>query len=65
MGRTSETRLIQGIHGVDLTGFGELTITQGTEEALVIEAEESMLPLVKTQVDGGVLVIRVIPGWGW
>jgi hypothetical protein len=65
MTRTSESRAVQGIHGVDLAGFGELIIAQGPAEALVVEAEESMLPLIKTDIDDGMLKIRVNPGLSW
>jgi hypothetical protein len=65
MTRPSETRKVQEVRGVDLAGFGELYIKQGLEESLVVEAEEEMLPLIKTENNEGILKIRVIPGLPW
>lgn len=52
----SETRNVSGFHGVELGGSGDVVITQGDTEGLVIEAEDNLLPLIESQVDAnGVL----------
>ena len=52
----SETRAVSGFHGVKLTGSGDVIVTQGDTEGLVVEAEDNILPLVETTVKGdGVL----------
>lgn len=52
-----ENREVSEFNAVSLNGAGELTITQGEKESLVIEAENNLLPLIKSQVRNGVLVI--------
>ena len=54
---TRENREVGGFNAVSLNGAGEVTITQGEKEALVIEAEDNLLPLIKSEVRNGVLVI--------
>jgi hypothetical protein len=53
----TETREVSGFTGVVLTGIGNLNITQGDAEGLTIEAEDNLLPYLKTQVTNGVLTI--------
>ena len=47
----SETRAVSGFHGVELRGSGDVTVTQGDTEGLVIEAEDNLLPLLDSTVD--------------
>jgi hypothetical protein len=54
---TQENRAVSEFNAVSLNGAGELTITQGEKESLVIEAEDNLLPLIKSQIRNGVLVI--------
>jgi hypothetical protein len=54
---TSESRTVSGFNQVALGGSGKLRITQGAEEALTIEADDNLLPLIKSEVSGGVLRI--------
>lgn len=52
----SETRNVSGFHGIDLHGSGEVIVTQGDTEGLVIDAEDNLLPLIESTVGGdGVL----------
>ncbi len=46
----SETRPVSGFHGIRLTGSGDVIVTQGDTEGLVVEAEDNILPLVETTV---------------
>ncbi len=48
----SETRAVSGFHGVKLTGSGDVIVTQGDTEGLVVEAEDNILPLIETTVKG-------------
>ena len=52
---TSETRQVSGFHGVNLTGSGEVIVTQGDTEGLVIDAEDNILPLIESTVTDGSL----------
>ena len=61
----SETRAVSGFHGVDLESSGDVAVTQGDTEGLVIEAEDNILPLLESTVDGdGILHLGVKPHSG-
>ena len=53
-----ENRPIANISEVALSGNGELFITQGDKEELVVEVEQSLLPRIITEVSGGRLTLR-------
>lgn len=53
----TEEREIAGVQGVELSFIGDLRITQGDEEKLVITADDNMLPLITTEVRDGILYI--------
>ena len=62
-GRMSEeTRGVRNVDGVALSGIGNLYIDVGDGEELVIEAEENLLDLFETRVQGGVLSIGTKAG---
>lgn len=54
---TSEERDVRGFNEVEMRMVGNLIITQGGEEHLVIEAEDNILPYIETTVTGGRLLI--------
>jgi hypothetical protein len=54
----SDERAVSGFHEVELSGFGTLNISRGERETLMIEAEDNILPLIKTEVRNGRLVIE-------
>jgi hypothetical protein len=60
----SEDREVNNFDGVDLAGSGDLIITQGDEEALVIEAEDNILPLIESEVRNGTLRLGMKPTSG-
>lgn len=47
----SETRVVSGFHGFNLSGSGDVIVMQGDTEGLVIEAEDNILPLLESTVD--------------
>jgi hypothetical protein len=51
----SEAREVSGFSGVALLGSGEVIITQGESEGLVIEADDNLLQLITSQVRGDTL----------
>jgi hypothetical protein len=53
----SETREVQGVREVRLSGIGTLHIQQGDQESLEIEAEADIIPEIRTRVENGVLII--------
>jgi Putative auto-transporter adhesin, head GIN domain len=57
----SQGRPIRNVSRVRLSSVGELSITQGATESLIVEAEDNLLPLLETIVTNGRLEIRVRP----
>ncbi len=54
----SETRDVGNFHAIDVNYPAQVLVKQGTKESLKIEAEDNLLPDLKTQVkNGGVLDI--------
>ena len=53
-----EVRKVSGFNAIEVGGAFEVYLTQGDEESLVVEADENLLPLIKTMVRSGTLVIR-------
>lgn len=54
----SETREISGIETIDLQYPANVTIEQGTVEAVLVTADDNLLPQLMTEVTGGTLTIR-------
>ena len=52
-----------GATGVDLQSVANLTIEQGTPEELILITDDNILPLILTDVQNGILVIRSSPGF--
>ena len=55
--RATETRAVSGFDQVGVSGSGQITIIQGDEESLTIEADDNFLPLIKSEVVNGKLRI--------
>jgi hypothetical protein len=53
----TETREVSGFDGVDLAGEGRVEIEFGDTESLVIEAEDNLMPLLTSDIEGGTLVL--------
>jgi hypothetical protein len=54
----SETRQVPEFHSISVGGSANLYIAQGTEQSVRIEAEDNILPLLRTKVDGQTLEIE-------
>jgi hypothetical protein len=59
----TETRDVSNFDRLVMRGYGELRITQGEQESLTIEADEEILPHIKTEVRDGELRIDVVDDW--
>jgi hypothetical protein len=59
--RTTETRQVSGFDKVLLEGSGEIELQQGDKEALSIEADENVLPLIRSEVVNGRLELGFKP----
>jgi hypothetical protein len=57
-GLAREQRPVAGVERVALRTVGDLVITQGADEALVVEAEPHLLGRISTRVSGGTLTIE-------
>jgi hypothetical protein len=53
----SEDREVAGFRTIAVTGSGEVIITPGAAPALTIEAEDNLLPLIRSDVEGGKLTL--------
>jgi hypothetical protein len=54
----SETRNVAEFRGISVGGSANLYITQGPAQSLRIEAEDNILPILRTKVEGSTLVIE-------
>jgi hypothetical protein len=57
----SEPRTVSGFTAISLEGSGDVHVAFGDQEAAVVEAEDNLLPLIETVVQGHTLVIRTRP----
>ena len=53
----TEDRQVSNFNQVAVSGIGDLVITQGQDETLKIEAEDNLIPLIKTEISNGKLTI--------
>ena len=58
----SEKRDVRGFKQVELAGSGELTISQGDTESLTVEADDNIMPRIRTEVHGDRLRIGLEQG---
>jgi len=59
---TSESRDVSGFDEVEMIGTGNLSIQQTGSESLTVEAEEDVLPKIRTEVVDGRLILGPEPG---
>jgi hypothetical protein len=53
----SETRVVPAFSGVTLAGAAEVLVDVGGEQRVVVHADDNLLPIITTEVEGGVLVV--------
>jgi len=53
----TETRAVAAFTAIDATGVGKLKLRVGEEDSLKVTADDNILPLIKTEVKDGVLVL--------
>ncbi|UCG23839.1 MAG: DUF2807 domain-containing protein [Chloroflexota bacterium] len=51
----TETREVSGFDSIDLSGSGEVIVTQGGSESLTVETDDNVMEHVETEVRGGTL----------
>lgn len=55
---SAEDRNVSGFHGIDVGGVYQVEITAQKEYSVRIEADDNLLPLIRTEVEGGILKIE-------
>lgn len=55
--KATETRAVAAFTAIDATGVGKLKLRVGEEDSLKITADDNILPIIKTEVKDGVLVL--------
>jgi hypothetical protein len=58
----TDTRAVTGFTAIDLRGVGQLTVAIGAQEGLTVEAEDNLLPLIKSTVSGDTLILDLENG---
>lgn len=53
----SETRNVSGFHGIDVGGAFEVILIKSNQEKIVLEADDNLMPYIRTKVFGGILEI--------
>ena len=64
----TETRVATGFHSIEVDGQVDVTLVQGVNEGVTVEAPATLLRRVRTEVRDGTLVIdaaREHHGWDW
>lgn len=56
-----DVRKIEGVNGVKVTTFVDVVISLGEKENLVLEAEENLQEYILTEVEHGILIIKIKP----
>lgn len=60
----AETRPISGVNGVAISYPANVRLIQGEDKSIVIEADDNLLPQLRTEERNGVLVIEsCVRGW--
>lgn len=60
----TEERAVSGFQGVKMTAYGNLNISQGETESLVIQGDDNIVAHMITEVINGTLVIRFDDNYG-
>ena len=54
----SEQKNVPQFHSIEIGGNSEISITQGHNQSLEIKTDDNVMPLLKTEVENGKLVIK-------
>ncbi|MEI7895683.1 MAG: head GIN domain-containing protein [bacterium] len=53
-----ETRKLSGFEALEVSGAFDIILKQGATEEVIVEADNNLLPLIRTEVVGGTLTIE-------
>jgi DUF4097 and DUF4098 domain-containing protein YvlB len=59
----TETREVTGFNSIELRAFGDMQITQGQAESLVMEGEAELLEKISSRVEGNKLILELGQNW--
>jgi Putative auto-transporter adhesin, head GIN domain len=59
---STQTRDVHGFDSIVMAGTGKLTITQGNGESLMVRSDDNILPLLISNVSGGILTLATKSG---
>jgi hypothetical protein len=60
----TEEREVTGFDSIHLSGSGEVIISQGSDESLIIETDDNLIDKIKSEVRGSTLNLSYEPGIG-
>jgi hypothetical protein len=52
-----QERKVSDFNAIEVSGAFDVFISQGTTQSVILEADENLLPLIRTEVVGGTLII--------
>lgn len=52
-----QERKVESFNAIDVSGAFEVYLSQGTNQSVFVEADENLLPMIRTEVRGGTLMI--------
>jgi hypothetical protein len=58
----TETRQVSNFDSIDLSGSGEVIVTQDGSESLTVETDDNVMEHVKAEVEGGTLKLSLVTG---
>ncbi len=61
----NQTREVRSFRGIRMNISGDLYLTQGNNQKVVLEGPSEVLDRIETEVNGGVLIIRQEDNWKW
>ena len=53
----TDTRDVTGFHGIEVGGIYQVEVVAGKDYGVTVEADDNLIPLIRTEVDGGILKI--------
>jgi hypothetical protein len=53
-----QERKVAAFTGIDVSGAFNVYLSQGTEPSVIVEADDNLLDIIKTEVKGGILVVE-------
>ncbi len=53
----TEQRAVRDFDRISITAIGDVNLTQGESETLLIEADDNLLPYIETRVENGTLIL--------